>query len=303
MKILVVGPGPLSTYLAVRFAVFSSHEIYLLENTIDTNAPEIIVTDIETAQSYQTNRINVCNDISLLPKADAIILASKSNFNSNLTPYFSFFCSETSSILLLQNGLNFEQEIANLVSPSNQIYSGACWIKVMAETPTRLRHEFGNFIQIGRYHTNNDEVPINQIDPKILSLLNELELNIELISNIKSVQLTKLALNIPLLLMAAAGKSYPEILHDPILDQKRNTLQQEITKAANTIGNPVDSQFVENMIFKLRQTPILPPNSRTQFAETIKMEIPMSVDPLLKIMHTHNIALPILEECHASIMT
>ena len=302
MKILFVGPGPLSTYLAVRFAVHTRHEVCLLENnehTVVSDNNEITITDVENKKVYGSNRLTIYKDITKLTQVEIIILASRTSLNKNLLPYLSKLYSSKTSVILLQNGLDFENEIAQTLFPGNWLYSGACWIKVTAITPYNLRHDFGNSIKLGCY---SHKVEITSMDVNIQSLFEEAGLQVELITNIKSVQLTKLALNVPLFVLAATEeKSYPEILHCPHLDKQRHRLQEEIAFAAAKIDCPVDLDFIENMISKLRKIPMVAPDSRTQFAESMKQELPLNADPLLNLMFKHNIELKLLMKYRMSL--
>ncbi len=298
MRITIIGSDQLDSYLAALFAKYTHHEISLLvRNTYpEINKNEINILDVETNKVFQADRLNIYNDIEGIAPSEIIILASRASQNSSLINYLPKLCLKNTAIVLLQNGLGFEKEIADIM-PDVPLYSGACWIKVTNIAPFSLRHEFGHSARLGRYSYKNSEMAIEPKDIRIKALLEEAGLEINLVTNIKSVQLTKLALNIPFYILAAIeGKSFPEILSDRNLDKQRNQLQKEIILAASAINSPVDVDFIEDMVYKLRKIPVVPPDSRIQFAKSMKLELPLNVDPLLDMMLKHDITLTMLDD-------
>lgn len=298
MKIIIIGGGQIGCYIATQFAIKTKHEIFLLARStypaIKKNG--ITVTDVEANTTYHTDRIMVCNDIDQLPQANLIILATKTSQNSALLSNLARLCLSGAPVVTLQNGLDFEEEIAHSVQ-HHSLYSGTCWIKVTTKEPSHIRHEFGKNIKLGCYSSEKLEVAIQPRDKVIKIIFEKAGLVIDLVTNIKSVQLTKLALNIPFFILSAVyGNSISEILSNPSIDAQRKKLQAEIVHASSLLGSPVDIVFIEGMVTKLRKMPVTVPISRSQLAASMKQELPLNVNTLLRLMSQHNISLPLLEE-------
>ena len=299
MNILIIGAGQIGGFIAAQFALHTQYNIHLLarSNYDELQKNGITITDAEKNIEFHTNRFTLHNSISQLPLCEILILTLKTSQNPAALSHLKSVCSPGARIITLQNGLDFEDDIVNNLGLPT--YSGTCWIKASALGPTHIRHDFGVNIKLGRYETGKNAISIRPADLYIKNLFEQAQLQVDLIDNIKSVQLTKLALNIPLYLLAVLEKiSFSEILADARLDERRKLIQAEIVDTAAKLGSPVDVDFIENIIGNLRKMPLQTPASPDEFSENLQRELPVNIDPLLKLAHTHQIELPVLTQIY-----
>ena len=176
--------------------------------------------------------------------------------------------------------------------PNYSLYSGACWLKVTTLGPGRIRHDFGDNIKLGKYSSIEQSVLIDPADESVKQLLEEAKFKCDLEENVQSIQLTKLALNVPFcILIAQRGKTPSEILADSILNGKREELQQEIIKACQLYGSPIDVEFLTKNLERLREQPVIVAPSPQKLAEMIKLELPSNVGALLDLMESKGLKL------------
>lgn len=196
----------------------------------------------------------------------------------------------------MQNGLNFESEITSALPKNIPFYSGTCWIKISTLSKNHFRHDFGELIKLGQYSGDISNLQI------VIDLFKTVGLTIEVNDNICSVQLTKLALNVPFFTLSAmTGSSIAEILHDAELDKKRNILQAEIVQASASMSADVDILFIEKVVADLRKMQPIPPASRDALAERIKTELPQSAGELLAFFNEKGITLFELSKAYNSL--
>ncbi len=291
MNISIIGPSPLSTYLAIKLSINTNHEIALFDSNIcdlkKKNSLEALYQNGDDCDT--TDNVKVYNEFDDLPKAEVIVFSTKASQNDRMIDRLDRMCSEQASIILLQNGLGIEDSIAE-EAPGYDIYSGACWIKVIPLDFSRVRHEFGNTIKIGRYSPFSSHVEPNNKDEKIKSIFDLAGMRTELVMNIKAVQMTKLALNVPFYMVASDRKmSFTEILHDSSADKERIYLQDELITAISKIDYSVDLDLINEMTRDLRNLPVEAPDSREQFSEVMKNELKITLKPLVAMLKNSNI--------------
>lgn len=300
MNIAILGIGSIGAYIAAMFAQNTDHHLYLLarSNYAAIQEQGIVVEEASGCDRVKAHRFTVVDDIHKIPSCDVVVLAVKESQLAALLPGLESICHVHTKIICLQNGINFENSILKAV-PEQPLYSGTCWIKVATLAPGHIRHDFGQTIKLGKYRSKDVIVPICPSDRVIEQLFDDAKLHCELVENIQAVQLTKLALNVPfMLLMALEGKTPSEILADRSMNAKREELQREITEAGLVYGTPVDGEFLEKTLDSLRRLPVVAAPSPGQLAESMQSELPGNAGALLDLMESKGIQLPELRKLY-----
>jgi 2-dehydropantoate 2-reductase len=297
MKVAILGMGAIGSYVSAKLSLLKDVELFLLarSNFEEISADGIVLTEAEFSEKEPViyNQFSVMRRMEEMPKCDVVIICVKSSQTSSILENIETLCHTGTEIITLQNGLNFEDEIAHSVPADNAVYSGTCWIKASVLSKNHVRHDFGTLIKLGQYSGKTSDIS------NIVTLFQTAGLVIELTDNICAVQLTKLALNVPFFVLSAmTGKSVAEILFDPIVDKKRSTLQSEIIQVSASIGSPVDEPFIEKIIVDLRAMQPVPPASRKGVMSRMKAELPQSSGALLRFFKNRGIALPQLNEAY-----
>lgn len=300
MKIAVLGIGAIGSYISAKLSQLNSVELFLLarSNFDEIQENGIVLTEAQSLEKEEKafRQFSVFRCMQGMPTCDIVIICVKSNQIPAVLENIKCLCHSQTIVITLQNGLNFENEIASALPENTPLYSGTCWIKVSTLSKNHVRHDFGTLIKLGRYsgEINNSQA--------LVDLFQAAGLTIELVENIIAVQLTKLALNVPFFTLSAmTGKSVAEILHDTELDVKRNILQEEIIQAADLIDAQIDVSFIEKIIIDLRKMQPVPPASREALIERMKAELPQSTGELLKFFNAKDIKLSELSGAYNSL--
>lgn len=233
-----------------------------------------------------------------LPACDILVLCIPISENARLLPQLKPRVRQDTVIVTLQNGLDFEPAIREHF-PKNPLYSGTCWIKA-SHDGTSFQHIFGHDVFLGPF---NRQLATTDTDASVQALFSSMGLNIRLSDNVKSVQLTKLALNIPFfLLVAREGYSVAEILHNTSLNEERERLQREIVDTARRYGSPVNEAYIDDMLGELRKMPVIPPDDRTQQKDRMAKEVPQNAGPLLALFADARLLMPQVQAVYDGII-
>gem|GEM_PF-4155181 len=298
MKIAIVGGGAIGGLLTAKFALNGKHEVHLLARSNYAALKEhgITLIEAETHQVYHIGNFEIHASNTNIPVCDIIFIAVRTNQLVEVASELSTIVHKNTKIILLQNGFNFEEEFSAKMGQGTLIYSGTCWIKATKLGETQFRHDFGNNIKLGRYNSTET------IDYEIKELIDNIGLTADMVSDIKAVQLTKLALNIPFFLLATlTGCSVSEILSDSDLNQKREKLRNEIIQAAIMIKSSVDIAYVNEVLLSLKKMEVVPPESRALFADRMKEELPANAGSLIAYMKKRGIDMSLLQEFYCNI--
>lgn len=293
MKIAILGAGSIGCYVAAKFAKNTAHELFLLARSTYTAIQQqgITVDDVPSNASYHADRLTVFNDIKLIPPCDLIILTAKTSQNHEILSGVNHLFHSETQFITLQNGLDFEPEILGVIG-EKLIYSGTCWIKVTSIKPGHIRHDFGENIKVGPFSLTGKGNP-----QEIKNIFDEAGFDFDLAPNVLSVQLTKLALNVPFfVLVATTGNSPTEILANTTLDEKRIQLTNEIISSANACNVSIDVDFINQMVANLRKMPLSAPTDRQALSASMAKELPSSAGALIEFMRKKDIVLPLLSQ-------
>lgn len=304
MHIAILGIGAIGSYIAAMFAQNTDHHLYLLarSNYLTIKEQGIVIEEVANASSSSSHRFTVVDDISKIPTCDFIILAVRESQLADLLPALKGICLNHTSIISLQNGINFEKKIQEAL-PAHPLYSGTCWIKVTNLALGRIRHDFGDTIKLGRYSPKDQIVPIDPADKSLKGLFEEAGLKCDLEENIQSVQLTKLALNVPFfVLMAQEGRPPVEILLDEGLNAKRQELLQEIVEAAQLYGSPIDVHYIAKIVEGLSSPSVTQAPPSQKLVEKMRVELPSNVGALLDLLESNGQKLPKLRSLYDQLL-
>ena len=145
----IIGSGALGGFygaklqkagLEVHFLLRSDYQ-HVLENglIIESKDGDIILP-----------QVNAYNDTNKMPKCDVIILALKTTQNHLFPELLPPLLKANSIVLLLQNGLGTEPEIAKIVG-EDRVIGGVCNIAANKINAGHIRHLDYSLIRIGKY--------------------------------------------------------------------------------------------------------------------------------------------------------
>lgn len=155
----VLGTGAIGGYCAVKLSQAGFPVHCLLRGDfqhVNQHGLTVISDDAKI-----TAKVNSYQAIQDMPVCDAILVAFKTTENNLLKDMLLQIMHENSVVVLLQNGICSEQEIAEFIDP-RQIVGGGCMIKVSKESPGVIRHFGLNSIELAQYYADTDQEGISE---------------------------------------------------------------------------------------------------------------------------------------------
>lgn len=194
-------------------------------------------------------RVRVYDDVSQMPRCDVVIVALKTNHNHLLDQLLPSVVKDDGVVLLLQNGLGIERQVAEIVG-DERVMSGLCFICSSRVGPGHIHHLDYGRVEFADY--TPDQIPAG-ITPRMQTVANDFEqagnpviMNEDLVS----ARWRKLVWNIPYNgLTVVLNTDTASIMVDPTQRARAHALMREVQTAAKACtGRLIEDDFVQMML-------------------------------------------------------
>jgi len=254
MKISVIGSGAIGSYYGAMIAKTNNDIHFLLRSqykTVKKNGIKI-VSDID--DGFELHQINVYNDVTDMPISDIILVALKTTQNKLvLSKLLSPIVNQDSIVILIQNGLGMEEDLAEEL-PTLQIAGATAIISSYENSEGIIIHQGSSKLDLGSYNLRSK----SKLE-YISSILQEQKIPSE-IKELKYLRWKKLVWNMSFNgLSVYLDKTTEQILEDPTSFLLCKTIMEEVVDAATANEVKLGDNFVDEMImFTKRMKPYKP---------------------------------------------
>lgn len=175
---------------------------------------------------------------------DLVIVALKATDNARLDQLIPPLLHESTLLLTLQNGLGNEDYLADKFG-AERVLGGLCFVCLNRIAPGVIRHIGHGLIELGRFA----KPPCDQTR-QIADLFQRSGVRCDVVDNLELSRWRKLVWNIPFngLAIAAGGIGVEEILAEPSLHKRVESLMAEVIDTARQIGLEIPVEFAQQNI-------------------------------------------------------
>ncbi|MEB3343077.1 putative 2-dehydropantoate 2-reductase [Okeania sp.] len=253
----IIGSGALGGFygaklqkagLEVHFLLHNDYQ-YVLENGFIIKSKD---------GDFNLPQVNAYNNINKMPKCDVIIIGLKTTQNHLLAELIPPLLKENTVVLLLQNGLGAEPEIAKIVG-EDRIIGGICRICSNKESSGYIHHSNGGLIRMGRYAINYQIAEINNKMRDINQNFEKAGVSVNLIEDLLLERWKKLVWNIPYnSLSVILNARTDEIMGDTNTRNLVAEIMEEVLEGAKSCQRQIPDSYIQE---KLDYTDKLQPYS------------------------------------------
>ncbi len=292
----VLGVGAIGGYCAVRLAQ-AGFPVHCLLRSDFSFVKEHGMTIVSSEGSIHV-KVNIYEKISTMSPCDVILIALKTTQNHLLKEMLLPIMHSETVIVMLQNGIGMEQQLAEYIDPQ-KIIGGICNLKVSKESPGTIRHLGHNFIQLAQYYPDETMQGIPQIIEDLCQNFRQAGIQCTAREHLPTLRWEKLASNIPL-----SGLS--TVLNASIQDLVTNTasftllcaLTQEVISAAEQCGAPLPPDFFQFRLKILKSFIGMEksyPSMKEDFDAKRSMELNAIYENAINITKAHHYRIPLTE--------
>jgi 2-dehydropantoate 2-reductase len=193
-------------------------------------------------------QVNAYNDVKQIPPCDVVVVALKTTQNHLLPQILPPIVKSDGVVLVLQNGLGIEAEIAQIVN-NTKIIGGLCFLCSNKVGPGHIRHLDYGQITLGGYASDYISTGITDKIKEIASDFQTAGITIEIEEDLLLGRWKKLIWNIPYNgLSVILNATTDELMANNHTRQLVEELMFEVIAGAKSTGRLIPESFIQTML-------------------------------------------------------
>lgn len=266
MTYSIIGSGAIGAFYGGKLAHIGKDVHFLFRSEyehVSKNGLKIYSKDGD----FHLKNINVYNDTSLMPKSDIILVCLKTGNNKILKDLIKPLIKKDTTVILIQNGLNIEEELAKDF-PNLSIAAGMAFICSNRIAPGTINHlDYGKLtVSPYRGECNNLKTFCNDLSQaKVENLL---------WNDYVTARWRKLVWNIPYNgLTVILNTSTENIMKNPSTRQLVTDVMKEVQLAGVACGADIPDKFIDAMLESTDHMTPYDPSMKLDFTNKRPLEI------------------------------
>lgn len=264
----VIGTGAIGGYYGGRLALSGQDVHFLYHSEYDyVKANGLDVKSVNG--DFHLNNMQVYNNTESMPKCDVILVCMKSTQNDKLPQMLAPIVKDDSTIMLIQNGLGLEQELAKSF-PNQVIAGGMAFICSSRVSPGHIIHADYGALTTAYLNNKYDEETAEQIKADFKNA------NVPYTQgdDLNMFRWRKLVWNIPYNgLTVVLRTTTDKLMQNPASRQLITDLMEETVAGARACGANIKDDFVQKMLSNTDNMEPYAPSMRLDYDNHRKMEI------------------------------
>lgn len=263
----VIGTGALGGFYGGMLAK-TGHEVHFLVRSDYEFVRKNGLRVDSVYGDFHLSEVDVYQSANEMPECDVLLVCMKTTGNKRLPDILRPVIHSKSVVVLLQNGLGLEADLAREL-PKTAIAGGLAFICSNKVGPGHIAHlDFGNLI-IGSYNAANCEIL-----EKVVTNFQLAGINAELAPNLEFARWHKLIWNIPFNgLTVVLNTSTDKLMANESTRNLCHELMLEVISGANACGIPLKESLAHQMIEMTMKMKPYAPSMKLDYDYKRPMEI------------------------------
>jgi 2-dehydropantoate 2-reductase len=238
VKYAVIGAGALGGYYGARLA-HAGAEVHFLLNTDYEHVRQngLVVESVDG--DFSLPGVHACREPGELPPCDFVLVCLKATQNHLLPSLLP----PTGAVVLLQNGLGAEEELARHIGPE-RILAGLAFLCSNKIGPGHIKHLAYGAVLFAEF--------AGGLSDRLRQLGADFEragIPVTLEADLGSARWHKLVWNIPFNgLSVVLNADTAEMISHPATRALAEALMREVAAAAAACGHPINESFIQKML-------------------------------------------------------
>lgn len=301
----IVGTGAIGGYCAVKLqqAGFDVHCLLSRDYAyVKEHGLTVVSADTGTTQTVFVNAYQVAVQ---MPQCDVILVALKATANSILPDLLPKLLHNDSVVVILQNGIGIEQEIAQFI-PAHKIIAGSTILKVSKDAPGIITHFGFNNFELAQFYPEVDRAGITQSVEILVQNFIKAGINTTAATHLPTVKWKKLASNIPVSgLSVVLNASLSELANNPASFELLKTITKEIISTATQCGAHMPDDFYQfrlNIFESFKAMPNSYPSMKVDFDAKRPLELHAIYENAIRWAQGHKVSMPLTQMLYQQLL-
>jgi 2-dehydropantoate 2-reductase len=287
----ILGTGALGGFYGAKLQKAGLDVHFLLRSDYEHVMNHGLVVESKDGD-FTLESVNAYNKVAKMPQCDVVIVALKTTQNHLLPQMLPSVVKDDGVVLVLQNGLGIEKEVAAIVG-SDKVIGGLCFLCSNKVSPGHIHHLDYGQITLGEYASNYFPMGITDRMKQIAHDFENSGINIEFAEDLLLARWQKLVWNIPYNgLSVILNATTTELMADTNTRQLIENLMGEVVAGANSSARIIPQNFVQLMLdYTINMKPYRT-SMKIDYDEHRPLEVEAIFGNLLRTAKTNGVDLP-----------
>ena len=261
-RIGIIGTGAIGGFYGVMLAQAGFDVHFLLRSEFAAVAERGLQLHSAVHGALTLNPVQAYSAAEDMPPCDWLLVGAKTTSNRDLAPAIVQAAAPNARVLLLQNGLDVEDDLRELLPDALHVLGGLCYICVHRQGPGVITHQALGAVHVG-YHSGPapGQPERAAIVEEGVGLFRAAGIDAQAMANLHQARWQKLVWNIPY-----NGLSV-------LLGASTTPLMAEVIQGANACGHEVPASYAEQLLQVTQRMPDYWPSMYHDFLHKRPLEL------------------------------
>lgn len=287
----ILGSGALGGFYGARLqrAGFEVH--FLLHRDYEVVCQSGLIVESKDGD-FKLPQVNAYQRVSEMPRCDVIIVSLKTTHNYLLPQLLPPVLKTSGVVLVLQNGLGIEEEVAGIVG-EQRVMGGLCFICSNKVEPGYICHLDYGSITLGEYAADYQSVAITERMRQVATDFEQAGIIIRMTEDLWLARWQKLVWNIPFNgLSVVLNATTAEMMADVEIRNLAEQLMEEIVAAAKSYNRIISEDFIKKMLSNTAKMKPYQTSMRLDYQAKRPLEIESIFGNPIRAAHRTGVELP-----------
>jgi|AGSF01.1.fsa_nt_gi 2-dehydropantoate 2-reductase len=290
----IVGTGALGGFYGARLQKAGLEVNFLLRSDYEHVKKHGLIVESPEG-NFTLPEVRAYQDAHQMPKCDVVIVAIKTTQNHLLPKILPPLLKDNGVVLVLQNGLNIEVEIAKIVG-AKRVIGGLCFLCSYKVSPGHICHLDYGTITLGDYSQDYQPLGITNRLNQIASDFQKAKIPIDMSEDLLLSRWKKLVWNIPYNgLSVVLNARTDELMANPDTRILVEEIMGEVVAGAKSCDRTIPDDFIQNMLDYTHKMKPYRTSMKIDYDESRPLEVEAIFGNPIRVAQQAGIKLPQIE--------
>ena len=264
----IIGAGALGGFYGARLQHAGCELHFLLHGDYDHVRQHGLICESKDGD-FALPAVNAYRDARDMPRCDVVVVALKATRNHLLSALLPPVVKDDGAVLVMQNGLGGEDEVARIVGPQ-RVMGGLCFLCSNKVGPGHIRHLDYGHVVLGEFSQHG----VSERMRRIAADFQRAGIGVEFTEDLGVGRWQKLVWNIPYNgLSVVLNATTAELMADSHTRALAEQIMREVATDAAACGRSIPPGFVQEMLDRTDRMKPYRTSMKIDFDERRPMEV------------------------------
>ena len=264
----IIGTGAVGGFYGARLQHTGCNVHFLLHSDYEHVRQHGLICESKDGD-FALPRVNAYRDVRDMPRCDVVVVALKATQNHLLPELLPSVVKDDGVVLVMQNGLGVEDEVAKIVGPQ-RVMGGLCFLCSNKVGPGHIRHLDYGHVVLGEFSQRG-------VSDRMRGIADDLEragIDVQFAEDLAVGRWQKLVWNIPYNgLSVILNATTAELMADSHTRVLAEQIMWEVVTDAAACGRCITPDFVQEMLDRTDRMKPYRTSMKIDFDERRPMEV------------------------------